>query len=184
MRERFGDARVGPYRMAIAFARLGDADAAFAWLERAAQARDLNLVCMAVDPSFDALRGDARWRPALLRYGLPDVAMRGASRALTRTGAELGTDLASIVVWVASRKDARRNAFPTVDRHAGPDPASAPIDRRASCNGDYRDQDDPLPLRSRARSDAPRHTVRRRVHPPRADLRDPPNVRMPRAKAA
>ena len=78
MRERFGDARVGPYRMAIAFARLGDPDAAFTWLERAAQARDLNLVCMAVDPSFDALRGDARWRPALLRYGLPDVAMRGA----------------------------------------------------------------------------------------------------------
>src|SRR5688572_17084542 len=77
MRERFGDARVGPYRMAIAFARLGDADAAFAWLERAARARDLNLVCMAVDPSFDALRGDARWRRALLAYGLPDIAMRG-----------------------------------------------------------------------------------------------------------
>ena len=36
----------------------------------------------------------------------------------------------------------------------------------------------------RARSDAPRHTVRRRVHQPRADLRHLPNVRMPLAKAA
>jgi adenylate cyclase len=70
MCERFGEARVGPYRMAIAFSRLGEADSAFAWLERAASARDLNLVCLAVDPSFDALRDDSRWRPALARYGL------------------------------------------------------------------------------------------------------------------
>jgi predicted Zn-dependent protease len=33
LRERFGEARVGPYRMAIAFSRLGEPDAAFAgWI--------------------------------------------------------------------------------------------------------------------------------------------------------
>ena len=71
LRTRFGDTRVGPYRMAIASSRLGDADDAFAWLDRAATAHDLNLVCLAVDPSFDALREDSRWAPALARYGLP-----------------------------------------------------------------------------------------------------------------
>jgi tetratricopeptide (TPR) repeat protein len=76
--ERFGEARVGPYRMAIAHARLGDADLAFAWLERAAAAHDMNLVCLAVDPSFDRLRDDARWRPALARYGLPAIDPRVA----------------------------------------------------------------------------------------------------------
>jgi hypothetical protein len=70
---RFGEARVGPYRMAIACARLRDRDAAFAWLDRAAAARDLNLVCLAVDPSLDALRDDSRWKPALLRYRLPAI---------------------------------------------------------------------------------------------------------------
>lgn len=70
---RFGAERVGPYRMAIACARLGDADGALAWLDRAAEARDLNLVCLAVDPSFDALRDDARFGAALARYGLPAI---------------------------------------------------------------------------------------------------------------
>jgi TolB-like protein/Tfp pilus assembly protein PilF len=73
MLERFGEARVGPYRMAIAHARLGDPDAAFAWLDRAAAARDLNLVCLAVDPSFDGLRDDPRWKSALVRYRLPAI---------------------------------------------------------------------------------------------------------------
>lgn len=68
-----GAERVGPYRMAIAHARLRDADEAFAWLDRAGAARDFNLVCLAVDPSFDALRDDPRWLPALERYGLPRI---------------------------------------------------------------------------------------------------------------
>jgi hypothetical protein len=60
--------------MAIASSRLGDADEVFAWLDRAAAAHDLNLVCLAVDPSFDALRDDPRWKPSLGRYGLPVLA--------------------------------------------------------------------------------------------------------------
>ena len=70
---RHGADRIGPYRMAIAHARLGDAVEAFAWLDRAAESRDMNLVCLAVDPSFDRLRDDPRWRPALARYRLPVI---------------------------------------------------------------------------------------------------------------
>jgi len=79
LRARFGESRVGPYRMAIASSRLGDADEAFAWLDRAAAAHDLNLVCLAVDPSVDALRDDPRWKPALGRYGLPVMDVRRPS---------------------------------------------------------------------------------------------------------
>ncbi|MBS0321866.1 MAG: tetratricopeptide repeat protein [Proteobacteria bacterium] len=70
---RFGPDHVGPYRSAIAHARLGDADAAFAALERAALLRDMNFVCVAVDPSFDALRRDARWPALVARHGVAQV---------------------------------------------------------------------------------------------------------------
>jgi serine/threonine-protein kinase len=73
MVSRFGEGGVGPYRMAIACCRQHDPERAFVWLDRAAEARDLNLVCAGVDPSFDALRDDARWQPALRRYGLPAI---------------------------------------------------------------------------------------------------------------
>jgi hypothetical protein len=59
--------------MAIAHARLNDADEAFAWLDRAAESRDMNLVCLAVDPSFDRLRDDPRWRATLARFRLPVI---------------------------------------------------------------------------------------------------------------
>jgi len=70
MMARFGPSRIGPYRLAIAHARLRDPDAAFAALDRAAELADMNLVCVAVDPSFDALRPLPRWREALARYRL------------------------------------------------------------------------------------------------------------------
>lgn len=73
MLARFGIDRIGPYRLAIAHARMGDADAAFAALDRAAALSDMNLVCLAVDPSFDSLRDLPQWRAALARYRLPDI---------------------------------------------------------------------------------------------------------------
>ena len=80
MVERFGEDRVGPYRMAMAAARLGDAEAAFAWLDRAAAARDFNFVCTAVDPTFDALRDDPRWSSLLARHRLPRIDPRVGAR--------------------------------------------------------------------------------------------------------
>lgn len=78
MLARFGADRVGPYRLAIAHTRLGDADRAFAALERAGALCDMNLVCLAVDPSFDALRDHPRWKGTLARFNLPDLDTRVA----------------------------------------------------------------------------------------------------------
>jgi tetratricopeptide (TPR) repeat protein len=78
MVDRFGEPAIGPYRMAIAHARLEDIDAAFAWLERAEAARDMNIICTAVDPSFDRLRDDPRWPALLQRFGFPPIDPRPA----------------------------------------------------------------------------------------------------------
>jgi TolB-like protein/tetratricopeptide (TPR) repeat protein len=50
-----------PYAIAAVHAALGHVDEAFAWLERARASRQSDLVAVKVDPSFDSLRGDARF---------------------------------------------------------------------------------------------------------------------------
>lgn len=96
MVSRFGESGVGPYRMAIACSRRHDRERAFLWLDRAAEARDLNLVCVGVDPSFDTLRDDARWQPALRRYGLPAIDPRpGSTVSSPRSPCRAGSDRAA-----------------------------------------------------------------------------------------
>ena len=51
-RERY----VPPYSMALVHAGLGERDAALQSLERGLQARDVNLVFLAVDPKWDPFR--------------------------------------------------------------------------------------------------------------------------------
>ena len=57
------------------YANLGEADEAFAWLERDFQARSGLLPLIAHDYWSDILRdrlsGDPRWNDLLLRIGLP-----------------------------------------------------------------------------------------------------------------
>ena len=50
----------------MAYAGLGDTDAAFAWLARACDERDLHVAGLDAFPAFDGLREDARFA-ALLR---------------------------------------------------------------------------------------------------------------------
>jgi hypothetical protein len=69
-RELLGDLEqatrpIPPYEIAAVQAGLGNANRAFAWLEKAYAARDANLVFLPVDPKIDPIRGDARF-PALL----------------------------------------------------------------------------------------------------------------------
>ena len=52
---------------------LGDVDSGFAWLERAFQERSNGLVYLAVDPVFDHVRDDPRYRRIAARVGLPDA---------------------------------------------------------------------------------------------------------------
>jgi len=50
-----------PYSIAAVYAELGEVDAAFRWLDRAAASRQSELVVVNVDPSFDRVRTDIRF---------------------------------------------------------------------------------------------------------------------------
>ena len=56
-------------RIASIYARLGDADAAFEWLERAYEDRD-NMMAVRIDADFSRLRSDPRFADLLRRLGL------------------------------------------------------------------------------------------------------------------
>ena len=60
---------VSPFRFALVYAKLGDRDQAFAWLERAMQERSPWLVWLKVDPELDTLHSDPRFAPMVKRIG-------------------------------------------------------------------------------------------------------------------
>jgi serine/threonine-protein kinase len=60
--------------IATVYLGLGDTDATFEWLERAFHTRASALVYLAVDPRYDAVREDPRFRDLVRRIGLPEVA--------------------------------------------------------------------------------------------------------------
>jgi DNA-binding winged helix-turn-helix (wHTH) protein/Tfp pilus assembly protein PilF len=62
-----------PYALAAWYAQLGDADHAFAELERASVERDPSLVSADVDPAFDPLRADPRFAAVVAQSGLRRV---------------------------------------------------------------------------------------------------------------
>jgi tetratricopeptide (TPR) repeat protein len=64
---------VSPYALAAWYAQLGDADHAFAELERASVERDPSLVSADVDPAFDPLRADLRFAAVVAQSGLRRV---------------------------------------------------------------------------------------------------------------
>jgi len=59
--------------IAFVFAGLGRNDEAIQWLEKAYKARSawLILLCLKVDPRWDSLRSDPRFRDLLRRIGFP-----------------------------------------------------------------------------------------------------------------
>ena len=59
--------------IATAYASQGNKDKAFAWLEKAYQAREgIPLSFINSDPSFQSLHGDPRYSDLLKRLGLPE----------------------------------------------------------------------------------------------------------------
>lgn len=60
------------HMIASVHARLGEKDAAFAWLEKAFQDHPIFLVYLKVHPLFDSLRGDPRFDALVKRIGIPD----------------------------------------------------------------------------------------------------------------
>jgi TolB-like protein len=63
--------RVNPLAVAEVLAEAGDADGAFAWLEKAYIARTPQLLHVTVLPAFRSIRGDPRYEDLLRRIGIP-----------------------------------------------------------------------------------------------------------------
>jgi len=73
------------FHLAMAHAALGEADAAFAWLEAAYRERGSFMVLLAVATGFDAIRTDPRFDDLLHRMGLSGVMVPASlSRRLRR----------------------------------------------------------------------------------------------------
>jgi tetratricopeptide (TPR) repeat protein len=62
---------VSPTDLAVLYAGLGKNDEAFQSLERAYSTHDLQLQYLGVEPSFDSLRSDPRFKDLMRRVGLP-----------------------------------------------------------------------------------------------------------------
>jgi Flp pilus assembly protein TadD len=62
---------VAPGELAVLYTSMGERDKAFASLERAYAAHDLQLQYLKVDSGFEPLRDDSRFKDLLRRVGLP-----------------------------------------------------------------------------------------------------------------
>ena len=62
---------VSPAELAILYTGLGDKDGAFQELERAYAAHDLQMQYLKVEPHYDSLRSDPRFKDLMRRVGLP-----------------------------------------------------------------------------------------------------------------
>ncbi|MDQ3710608.1 MAG: hypothetical protein M3388_00075 [Acidobacteriota bacterium] len=70
LREMSKQRYVSPYLFAVVYVGLGDKEQAFAWLEKAYHERTFFLIWLKVEPRFDSLRDDARYKDLLRRIGL------------------------------------------------------------------------------------------------------------------
>jgi tetratricopeptide (TPR) repeat protein len=69
--EEIHGSAIDPVYVAYVYAALGDADAAFEWLEKAYERRQLLVTLIHAFPSLDPLRSDPRFADLLRRIGLP-----------------------------------------------------------------------------------------------------------------
>jgi TolB-like protein len=61
---------ISPYLFAVVYVGLGDKEQVFAWLDKAYQDRSASLIWLKVEPQFDSLRDDPRYKDLLRRIGL------------------------------------------------------------------------------------------------------------------
>lgn len=71
LNERAKQHYVSPYTLARIHAALGEKDPAFEMLERALRERDQKIFWLKIDPTFDALRRDARFADIMRKMNLP-----------------------------------------------------------------------------------------------------------------
>jgi tetratricopeptide (TPR) repeat protein len=70
LKERSKRSYIAPATIAMIYARLGDKESAFTWLEKAQRER-ASLFFIKVEPVYDPMRSDPRFRDLLHRAGLP-----------------------------------------------------------------------------------------------------------------
>lgn len=63
-------AKISPYAVGCTFAAIGDKEKALAWLEKAYELRQADLVSIKIEPGLDDLRSDPRFADLLRRVGL------------------------------------------------------------------------------------------------------------------
>lgn len=63
---------VSPYLMALVAVGLGDKDQALAWLDQAYAAGSINLIYLNVEPIFDSLRSNPRWKELIRSMNYPE----------------------------------------------------------------------------------------------------------------
>ena len=61
---------ISPYNIAQAYMRMGEKEKTFTWLEKAYEEHDSGLVSLAVEPMFDPIRSDPRFKDLLRRMKL------------------------------------------------------------------------------------------------------------------
>ena len=71
LRERAERSYITPILIARVYARLGERDRAFDWLEKAYAEHSPSLSDLKVDPMLEGLRSDPRYDDLLRRVGLP-----------------------------------------------------------------------------------------------------------------
>ena len=72
MHETAKTSYVNPYWLAWVYAELGDADSCFEYLHRAVEERDEDIVYVRIEPSFDKLHNDPRYKALVSSIGLPE----------------------------------------------------------------------------------------------------------------
>ena len=70
LEERSRDRYVSPYNIMLTWLGLGEIDQALNWMERALEERTAWLYLTPIEPRFDKLRADTRFREMVARYGL------------------------------------------------------------------------------------------------------------------
>jgi TolB-like protein/DNA-binding winged helix-turn-helix (wHTH) protein/Tfp pilus assembly protein PilF len=68
--QSFDPRAIDPFAMVTPYVGLGDKDLAFAWIDKGVASHSPGLTAIKVDPTFDPLRSDPRFKVLLIRTGL------------------------------------------------------------------------------------------------------------------
>src|SRR5262249_36973750 len=72
LKERSTQQYVTPFDIALIYVGLGAKNSTFEWLEKAYEDHSSWLIYLKVDPRFDTIRDDPRYRDLLRRMNLPE----------------------------------------------------------------------------------------------------------------